>query len=178
MKGGSSGRRTKQSAVSPEDRALFLAAIGGATPLDGAARDRVPVPPPPPSPVRVAELPPEVKLAVDGDAARYAARAPGVSHAQVAELRGGKVHATATLDLHGETTADASAKLRQFLLVSVRAGHGCVRVIHGKGTRSEIGAPLREMVLAELLGALSGYVRALASDSGDGATLVALRGSK
>ena len=178
MKGGPTGRRTKPSAVSPEDRALFLAAIGGATPLAGDARDRVPVPPPPPSPVRVVELPPEVKLTVDGDAARYAARAPGVSHAQIAALRAGKVHATATLDLHGETTAAGTAKLRQFVVESMRGGHRCLRVIHGKGTHSEQGAPLREAVLVALLGELSGCVRALASESGDGASLVMLKGPR
>ena len=124
---GASGRRTKQSAVTPEDRALFMAAVGGAIPLDGAARDRVPVPPPPPSPVRVVELPPEVKLHVDGDTSRYAARAPGVSHAQIAELRAGKVHATATLDLHGETTSNGASALRQFVVESIRTGHRCVR---------------------------------------------------
>jgi dsDNA-specific endonuclease/ATPase MutS2 len=48
-----------------------------------------------------------------------------------------------------------------------------VRVIHGKGT----GA-LRETVLAALLGELSGCVHALASESGDGATLVALKGPR
>src|SRR6185436_1129443 len=89
------GMARKRPAVSPEEQAMFLAALDGVTPLDG--RDRIAVPPPPPSPVRVVELPPEVKLTVEGDGRAYTARAPGVSRAQLAELRGGKVRAEETL---------------------------------------------------------------------------------
>ncbi len=180
MKGKSTGPRVKRPAVAPEEQALFLEAMAGVEPLQG--RDRVNVPPSPPSTVRVVELPPEVKLTVDGDTQRYAARAPGVSHAQVGELRGGKIRAEATLDLHGSTVATALQQLRQFLFESRRLGRRCVLVVHGRGTHSEHGAPLREAVLAELLGALSGFVQAFASaapaDGGDGATYVLLRGPR
>lgn len=159
---------------------MFLEAVRGAQPL--ATRDRVVVPPPPPSPVRVAVLPPEVKLAVEGDGTRYSARAPGVSLAQVAELRTGKVHLEATLDLHGVSVDDGVAKLRAFLLEARTLGRRRVRVIHGKGLHSETGAPLREAIVADLLGAASGLVRAFAtacaSDGGDGATIIVVRGLK
>lgn len=180
MKGKSARERVKRPAVSPEDQAAFLEAMADVKPL--TARDRVNVPPPPPSPVRVHALPAEVKLAVDGDASRYAARAPGVSHAQITELRGGKVRAEATLDLHGSTVAPGLAQLRQFLGESARLGRRCVLVIHGKGLHSEHGAPLREAVLHELLGPLSGYVHAFASaapaDGGEGATCILLRSGR
>jgi DNA-nicking Smr family endonuclease len=172
--------KVKRTAVSAEDRAMFLDAVRGAEPL--ATRDRVVVPPPPASPVRVAVLPPEVKLAVEGDGKRYSARAPGVSLAQVAELRTGKVHLEATLDLHGVTVDDGVAKLRTFLLESRDLGRRRVRVIHGKGLHSDAGAPLREAVVADLLGAASGLVRAFAtacpSDGGEGATIIIVRGLK
>lgn len=178
MKGKSTGPRVKRPVLAPEEQALFLEAMGGVKPLE--SRDRVNVPPPPPSSVRVVELPPEVKLAVDGDAQRYAARAPGVSHAQIADLRKGKIRAEATLDLHGSLVAPALQELRKFLFESRRLGRRCVLVVHGKGTHSEHGAPLREAVLNELLGALSGFVHAMScaapSDGGDGATYVLLRG--
>jgi DNA-nicking Smr family endonuclease len=123
-----------------------------------------------------------VKLIVDGDGQRYAARGPGVSHTQVSELRAGKVRAEATLDLHGEQVAPAVARLQAFLLESRGLGRRCVLVIHGKGTHSDHGAPLREGVLHALLGSLSGLVHAFASaaraDGGDGATYVVLRGGK
>ena len=180
MKGKSTGSRVKRAVLTPEDQSLFLEAMGGVTPLE--SRDRVNVPPPPPSPVRVVELPPEVKLTVDGDAARYAARAAGVSHAQIAELRSGKVRAEATLDLHGMTLEPALQQLKTFLVSSRQMGRRCVLVVHGKGTHSEHGAPLREAVLNQLLGSLSGLVHAFASavpsDGGEGATYVMLRGGR
>jgi DNA-nicking Smr family endonuclease len=172
--------KSRRPVVSPEDQALFLAAVGGATPLD--ERDRIPIPPPPPSPVRIVELPPAVALTVEGDGQRYAARAPGVSRVQISELRAGKVHCEETLDLHGETVEQGRQQLRDFLAAAHRIGRRCVRVIHGKGIHSEHGAPLREAVLAELLGELSGLVHALSTaapaDGGEGATYVMLRGHR
>ncbi|MGE0398631.1 MAG: Smr/MutS family protein [Kofleriaceae bacterium] len=174
------GSKRSPRGVSPEDQALFLDAIGGTTPLSG--RDRIPVPPRPASPVRVELLPPAITLTVEGDGTRYTARAPGVSIAQTAEMRAGKIRPTATLDLHGERVEPAIAKLRAFLAESSRTGHRCTLIVHGKGTHSEHGAPLREAVLAELLGECSGFVHALATaaatDGGEGATYVMLRGRK
>jgi len=171
--------RQKRPLVSPEEQALFLEAIGDAKPLAG--RDRVAIPPPPPSPVRVAEPPPSIGLTVEGDGQRYAARGPGVSRAQVAQLRAGTVRAEDTLDLHGDTVARGTQRLREFLVTASRLRR-CVLIVHGKGLHSEHGAPLREAVLSELLGPLSGYVHALATaapvDGGEGATYVMLRGSK
>src|SRR5215510_8033770 len=106
--------KPRRPVVTPEDQALFLAAVDGARPLD--KRDRLPIPPPPPSPVRVAELPPQVKLSVEGDGRRYTARAPGVSRAQLSELRTGKLHTEATLDLHGQTVELARQQLLVFLV--------------------------------------------------------------
>jgi DNA-nicking Smr family endonuclease len=180
MKGKSTGRRVARPVLAPEEEALFREAMGGVKPLE--SRDRVNVSPPPPSPTRVVELPQETKLAIDGDSQRYAARAPGVSHAQITELRSGKVRAEATLDLHGQLVAPAIQQLRQFLVESRKLGRRCVLVVHGKGTHSEHGAPLREGVLHALIGELSGFVHALASaspaDGGDGATCIMLRGAK
>lgn len=165
--------------VSSEDQALFLSAVAGARPL--AARDRVAVPPPPPSPAHVAPLPPEIALVVEGDGQRYVARAPGVNRAQVHDLRTGKLHVEETLDLHGETVAQGIARLREFL-ARTSSLRRCVLVVHGKGLHSEHGAPLREAVLSELLGACSGFVHALASavprDGGEGATYILLRGHR
>ena len=171
--------RSKRPLVSSEDQALFLAAIEGTQPL--SARDRVPVPPPPPSVVKIVALPPTISLTVEGDGQRYAARAPGVNRTQLHDLRAGKVHVEETLDLHGETVARGLARLREFLAMASRMRR-CVLVVHGKGTHSEHGAPLREAVLSELLGACSGSVPALASaapaDGGEGATYILLRGSR
>lgn len=171
--------RNKRPLVSSEDRALFLSAIEGTQPL--GARDRVAVPPPPPSPVRVAELPPTISLTVEGDGQRYAARAPGVNRAQLHDLRTGKLRVEETLDLHGDTVERGLERLRAFLATSSSIRR-CVLVVHGKGTHSDHGAPLREAVLAALLGPCSGYVHALATaapaDGGEGATYILLRGQR
>jgi DNA-nicking Smr family endonuclease len=171
--------RKQRPLVSAEDQALFLAAIEGAKPLD--SRDRVKLPPPPPSAVRVAELPPTISLTVEGDGQRYAARAPGVNRAQLADLRAGKLHVEETLDLHGDTVERGVQRLREFLATASRMRR-CVLVVHGKGLHSEHGAPLREAVLSELLGPCSGYVHAFASaaprDGGEGATYILLRGGR
>jgi DNA-nicking Smr family endonuclease len=172
--------KAKRPLVSADDAALFMDAVKDARPLD--SRDRVVRPPPPASPVRVEELPPEVTLSVEGDARNYTGRAPGVSLSQVAELRTGKTHIQATLDLHGSTIDLGVSRLRQFLVESRRLGRRRVLIVHGKGTHSEHGAPLREAVLGELLGPASGLVHAFASaapgDGGEGATYVMLRGPR
>jgi DNA-nicking Smr family endonuclease len=172
--------KSRRPVVTPEDQALFLEAVDGTTPL--GTRDRIPVPRKPPSAVRVAELPPAVKLTVEGDARRYLARGPGVSRAQLTELRAGKLRCEETVDLHGLTVDAGKLQLRDFLVAAQRNGRRCVLVIHGRGTHSDHGAPLREAVLGELLGALSGLVHALStaapSDGGDGATYVMLRGAR
>jgi DNA-nicking Smr family endonuclease len=172
--------KSRRPVVSPEDQALFLEAVDGAIPLD--TRDRVAVPRPAPSVVRAADLPPVAALTVEGDGKRYAARGPGVSRAQISELRAGKVRVEETIDLHGETVEGGRLRLRDFLATAQRNSRRCVLVVHGKGTHSDHGAPLREAVLAELLGPLSGLIRALAtsvpSDGGEGATYVMLRGPR
>jgi DNA-nicking Smr family endonuclease len=169
--------RSKRPLVSPEDQALFMEAVGGATPLSG--RDRVPVVKPP-AVVKIVELPPQVSLTVEGDGHRYAARGAGVSRTQLHELRTGKIHAEQTLDLHGEQVEKGLQQLRAFMLEANRIGRRCVLIVHGKGTHSEHGAPLREAVLGELLGPLSGLIHALSTaapaDGGEGATYVMLRG--
>jgi DNA-nicking Smr family endonuclease len=184
MKPRPAGARPKRPAVAPpraridgsapKERDLFLSAIDGTRPL--GSRDRQPVEKAPPSPVRAEVLPPVVALAVEGDGRRYSARAPGVSLAQAGELR--KAHVEDTLDLHGETVERGVAALSKFLLESRRLGRRCVLVVHGRGLHSDAGAPLREAVLAQLLGPLSGLVHALASAAHEGATYIALRGPK
>lgn len=159
---------------------MFLDAVRGVRPL--AARDRIAIPPPPASPTVRAVLPPKVGLAIEGDGQRYTARAPGVSLSQVAELRTGKVHLEATLDLHGLAVDAAVQALHAFLVQSRSLGRRRVLIVHGKGTHSDHGAPLRDAVVENLLGEASGLVHAFAtaaaSDGGEGATVVMLRGAR
>ena len=106
----------------------------------------------------------------------------GLSRQVLRKLRSGYWATQDQLDLHGSRSNAARTLLVAFLAQAVKRGHRCVLVVHGKGTHSEHGAPLREAVLDELLGELSGLVHALstaaAPDGGEGATYVVLRGRR
>ncbi len=166
--------------MSAEERALFLEAVGDAQPLGDS--DRVPPPIAPKRPVPGPahdEPPPPVALSVSFDGDRVRARRDGVSHAQVGDLGAGKVRAEDTIDLHGHSVAEAEAALRRFVVGAARAHRRCVLVIHGYGKASAGAAPVRDAVVAQLVGPLSGLVHSLATappkDGGPGATYVMVK---
>ena len=96
------------------------------------------------------------------------------------KLKRGHWAVQATLDLHGLSLTGARGELAQFLAFARHGGARCVRIIHGKGTRSANGIPLirnkvrlslsqREEVLA--------FCDAPPADGGSGAVVVLLRSS-
>jgi DNA-nicking Smr family endonuclease len=169
-------RRPEPTPESPDEAALFQEAIAGAVPL--AARDRVPAPRIARAP-RTHDGPTIVPLAIERDGDRLCARAPGVSRAQLADLRRGRIRPEATLDLHGRTAAEAEADLRRFVQGAARARRRCVLIVHGQGRHSDGVAVLRDVVAGALTGPLSGAVHCLATaapaDGGAGATYVMVR---
>ena len=172
------GPRPPRPRVSPEDEALFIEAAAGVTPL--AARDRVRLDPPRGAVVaRPEPLPPAAALTVESEDGLVSGRAAGVNRAQLAALRAGKVRPEATLDLHGQSVAEAEPALARFLLESARLRRRCVLVVHGQGLHSGGLAVLRDQVVADLTGRASGLVHAFSpaapSDGGRGATYVMLR---
>jgi len=170
-------RKTKRQAVSPEEEALFLQAIDGATPLAG--RDRVRPIPQKSALVVPSPLPPRRPLTLEVEGGRVSGRADGVNRSQVSALRTGKVRVEATLDLHGDTVAAALPRLEKFLLDATRDRRRCVLVVHGKGLHSDGVAVLRDAVQSALTGDMSGLVHAFTTaaptDGGDGATCVMVR---
>ena len=105
-------------------------------------------------------------------------RRPGVRDQVLRRLRRGLIPVEAELDLHGVTQSVARSLTARFIDSSRGAGFRCVRIIHGKGTRSGTrGAVLKS--------ALNGWLRrhpdvmAFASarpiDGGTGAAYVLLR---
>lgn len=86
------------------------------------------------------------------------------------------------LDLHGADLARAEALVRRFLAEARDAGHGCVRIIHGKGLHGAAGfdasgAPLLKNLVDRMLRQRAGVLAfhsAPARAGGTGAVLVLL----
>ncbi len=94
------------------------------------------------------------------------------------KLKRGHWSIQASLDLHGLTATAARTELARFLAFARHGGARCVRIVHGKGTRSANGIALlrnkvrhslsqREEVLA--------FCDASPGDGGSGAVVVLLR---
>jgi DNA-nicking Smr family endonuclease len=81
------------------------------------------------------------------------------------------------LDLHGATALQAEGLLRRFLAEAHAHDHGCVRVIHGKGQRSESDAPILKNLVDRLLrqrADVMAFHSAPPTQGGTGAVLVLL----
>ncbi len=107
--------------------------------------------------------------------------AEGVGHGQLLALKRGEPEPEENIDLHG-LRRDAAARLVVSRLESARARHlRCVRVIHGRGQRSETGETVLRDALPAWLSEPPGGRHVLAfapapdQFGGPGATLVLLR---
>jgi DNA-nicking Smr family endonuclease len=82
------------------------------------------------------------------------------------------------IDLHGMRRDEAQAALRRFIRESVDRYLGCVRVVHGKGSRSGPDGPVLKASVQEWLsqhGDVLAFVSATRRDGGSGAVYVLLR---
>src|SRR3954462_10039673 len=132
-----------------DDAALFRAAIGPVRELPPAVAPPA-KPKPRPLPRMAARDDSEAlgefrrALATDvleaGDALAH--RQPSLPGRVLQRLRRGDYAAQDELDLHHADAAQAEVMLRRFLKESVRAGLGCVRIVHGKGLHSDSGVPV------------------------------------
>ena len=174
--------KQKPPVVSPEDADLFREAIGEVRRIDAEAA----LPPragPPPEPRRLrldeAEALRESRQAgpVPLDAAdELSYRHPKVSERVFRQLKRGEFSIQDEIDLHHLRAADAEALLKQFLTLARRGHHPCVRIVHGKGLRSE-GAPVLKMLVDRVLrhrGDVLAFASAPQNQGGTGAVLVLL----
>ena len=105
----------------------------------------------------------------------------GLDPRVVRQLRRGEFAWQAHLDLHGLTAAAARPAVERFLTDSLRAGHRCVLVVHGRGHNSKDRTPVLKEKLVSWLArsALSRMVLAFTTarphDGGAGAMYVLLR---
>lgn len=104
-------------------------------------------------------------------------RKNGVQKRVMQKLKRGQFKVSAQIDLHNMTVASGHAALLEFIGYSMSDSLVCIRVIHGKGVRSERG-PRLKLMSRQLLREHS-QVLAFSSckpgAGGDGATDVLLR---
>jgi DNA-nicking Smr family endonuclease len=174
---------------SPDDAALFRAAVGTVKPLP--EQNRITPRPAPRKPtLRPAGPPPAIPdtlsdgypaksftdFATENTADEYLSN--GLSLMTLRKLRRGIWPIEDSLDLHGNHTDAARKLLQEFLHEAARRNLRCVLVIHGKGLNSRGGeAVLRKLArhwLAQHAHVL-GYCDAPAKLGGSGAVLVLLK---
>ena len=175
-------RRTRPPVVSPEDAELFRDAIGEVRRIESPPT--LPAPPPPPPRARRFEQD-EVEalresqrggeMPLEGDEL-LAFRRDHVSERTLKRLRRGEYATQDEIDLHHLRAQDAEQLLKAFLNEARAGSRQCVRVIHGKGLRSE-GAPVLKMLVDRVLrqrGDVLAFASAPATQGGAGAALVLL----
>lgn len=99
----------------------------------------------------------------------------------VGGLRNGRFSVQAQLDLHGLGLAEARKAFEDFIARSLKRGHGCVRIVHGRGNHSQEGQPTLKDKLPKWLDTrrmsrcVIAYASARLSDGGGGALYILLR---
>lgn len=102
---------------------------------------------------------------------------PGLQRRVWRRLRRGQYAVEAELDLHGMTRAQAAVALEQFLRDCRQRRMGCVRIVHGKGRRSDQLGPVLKPAVAGWLrrrAKVLAFCSARPVDGGSGALYVLL----
>jgi DNA-nicking Smr family endonuclease len=184
-------RLREEAAVLRRERELFAREIGSVVPLRKAAAPVVARPRPAAVP-RQRQLDEaavlgesisdefDVESLLETDEA-LSFRRRGIGPEVVRKLRRGVWALQGQLDLHGLRRDAARERLAAFLRESARAGHRCVRIVHGKGH----GSPGREPVLKAKVRSwlvqrneVLAFTHARGSEGGHGALIVLLRSSE
>jgi len=145
----------EQQPPEDDDLNLFRAAVGEVEPVKADyVVHQTPKPKPRPRPEghfsQLVERQPDwsdqaVEMLEQGESVAYAR--PGVQHKVLRKLKRGGFSVSATLDLHGLTVDQARVLTNEFLRAERRELKCCVRIVHGKGHRSESGQPMLKSML-------------------------------
>lgn len=179
-------RPARPAAVAPEDAALFREAIGPVRVIE-TPPPAFETPKPSPDTRRHDEDEAEAlreSLRQPLDALAYAMgevlafRRDEVPARTLKRLKRGEFAVQDELDLHHMHVDEAEAALRVFLGEARRQQYPCVRLVHGKGLRSEFGPVLKALVdrLLRHRSDVLAFSSAPPAQGGTGATLVLLRG--
>jgi DNA-nicking Smr family endonuclease len=102
----------------------------------------------------------------------------GMSPQVLRKLRSGFWSVQDELDLHGLRSEEARDLLAQFLTGALRRGQRCLRVIHGKGSRSHNNEPVLKRKVAAWLRQRTevlAYCEARPAEGGGGAVIVLIQ---
>lgn len=102
----------------------------------------------------------------------------GIQHKVQRKLRRGEFPVEAELDLHGYTVADAKIAINEFFAECEFEHKRCIRIIHGKGYRSEQKIPVLKTYVSYWLkqrADVMAYSSARPADGGTGALYVLLK---
>jgi DNA-nicking Smr family endonuclease len=169
--------------ITPEDAALFRDAIGEVRPID-APETAIERPRPAPEARKFALDEAEALREsqalgspppTDG-AELQSYRRPQVDERTLRQLKRGEFSIQDEIDLHNLRAGEAEAVLKRFLNEARHGFHPCVRIVHGKGLRSE-GAPVLKMLVDRVLrhrGDVLAFASAPPAQGGAGAVLVLL----
>jgi DNA-nicking Smr family endonuclease len=175
---------SRQSLPTPEERELFRAATQGTRPLTAQPVPEARRPAPRARFARAdaaqvlsesLTLSPHDLLIETGDELLF--RRAAVAEHLLKRLRRGEFSVRDEIDLHGLTSTEARAALREFLAEAKRHGHRCVRIIHGKGLRSGPRGPVLKHAVNTWLrkiDAVLAFASARQMDGGTGAVYVLL----
>ncbi|MCK5870482.1 DNA mismatch repair protein MutS [Methylococcaceae bacterium HT4] len=168
-----------------QDSDLFLEAIGKVTPIKSDKRSVVPTQKPKPYPKKkTTQFADKLTLAQSEPVnALYAEdtfsyTASGLQKNVLKKMRRGHYGLDAELDLHSLTSAEAKRELVKFLHYCEQDGCRCVRIIHGKGYRSENNLPVLKNDLNIWLRQhqeVQAFCSTAQKDGGAGAVFVLLR---
>ena len=163
-----------ESGISPEDVELFKAAVAKVQPLPHEPRAAAPRARAKRVAVQSSERPAQGLFREEGELFYRA----DLAKERLKELQRGRFRPSATIDLHGQTVAQAEQALLQFLNTHTDFSFRCLLVITGKGSHSPEGySPVRIAAL-DLLHSKSwvqAYCWAQPEDGGTGAFYVLTR---
>ena len=175
--------KRRNTPIAPEDAALFREAIGEVRRIEAEAA-AIERPRPEPEARRLALDEAEALVesrnpglgSYPGEGEIVAWRKPSLDERVLRQLKRGEFSISDEIDLHNLRAAEAEALLKRFLNDARGGFHPCVRIVHGKGLRSE-GAPVLKQIVERVLrqrGDVIGFASAPANQGGSGAVLVLL----
>jgi len=172
--------------VSDDDTNLFRRAMSDAKPLRLEARIEPPASKPKPKArfTRADEkaalresLQDDLDTMESNNAESMRYHRPSVGRRTMRKLARGRYSVQDEIDLHGMTVEEAKPRLTDFINNSVRKGHLCVRIVHGKGLGSGDRGPVLKSAVSRWLrkwDSVLAFVSARQVDGGTGAIYVLL----